>query len=238
MKPSTEEELLSRITVNRAIFGGKPIVRNRRLAVEHVLGMLAAGDTPETLLSGYPWLESEDIRACILYAQRLVGHDGLNRLCQSRPGEGSADVCVWGGAADVLRASQHEVEVVAEWPEDPGDEEILRHAAARGQVLVTIDKDFGELVVVRGRHTPASSGSSASALESRAQHVLRRFLVTATKSLRELWSRCSVAVCGSGPGRIPSQTIARDNREGASAHRRSEDDTTGVPSPDTGARGR
>lgn len=65
----TEEEILERITVNPGIFGGKPIIRGRRLAVEHVLGMLAAGDTPETLLEAYPWLEPEDIRACLVYAR-------------------------------------------------------------------------------------------------------------------------------------------------------------------------
>jgi uncharacterized protein (DUF433 family) len=70
-----EEKLLERITVNPRIFGGKPIIRGRRLAVEHVLGMLAAGDTPETILVGYPWLEAEDIRACSAYARRLVGHE-------------------------------------------------------------------------------------------------------------------------------------------------------------------
>ena len=64
-----EKGLLERITVNPKIFGGKPIVRGRRLAVEHVLGMLAAGDDPETILEGYPWLEKEDIRACLAYRQ-------------------------------------------------------------------------------------------------------------------------------------------------------------------------
>ena len=70
-----EEQLLKRITVDPRIFGGKPIIRGRRLAVEHVLGMLATGDTPETLLEGYPWLETEDILACLAYARRLVGHE-------------------------------------------------------------------------------------------------------------------------------------------------------------------
>ena len=37
--------------------------------------MLAAGDTPETLLKGYPWLEPEDIQACLFYAYRIVGHE-------------------------------------------------------------------------------------------------------------------------------------------------------------------
>ncbi|MGH2355488.1 MAG: DUF433 domain-containing protein [Chloroflexota bacterium] len=70
-----EKALLDRITINPAIFGGKPIIRGRRLAVEHVLGMLTAGDTPDIILEGYPWLEPEDIRACLLYAQRLVGRE-------------------------------------------------------------------------------------------------------------------------------------------------------------------
>lgn len=65
-----EQQLLKRITVDPAIFSGKPIIRERRLAVEHVLGMLAAGDTPEILLKGYPWLEREDIQACLVYARR------------------------------------------------------------------------------------------------------------------------------------------------------------------------
>jgi len=70
-----EQELLKRITVNPEIFGGKAIVRGRRLAVEHVLAMLAAGDTPETILEGYPWMEGEDVRACLLYAQRLIAQE-------------------------------------------------------------------------------------------------------------------------------------------------------------------
>jgi uncharacterized protein (DUF433 family) len=76
MKPRVEEDaLLSRITIDPQIFGGKPIIRGRRLAVEHVLSMLAAGDDLETILQGYPWLEREDIQACLVYARRLVGHE-------------------------------------------------------------------------------------------------------------------------------------------------------------------
>jgi uncharacterized protein (DUF433 family) len=66
----TENELLDRITVNPAILGGKPIIRGMRMAVEHVLGMLAAGDTPERLLREYPFLEAADIQACMAYARR------------------------------------------------------------------------------------------------------------------------------------------------------------------------
>ena len=75
-----ENELLKRITVNPKIFGGKPIIRGRRLAVEHVLGMLAAGDTAETIVEGYAWLEPEDVQACLVYARRHVGHERIEPL--------------------------------------------------------------------------------------------------------------------------------------------------------------
>lgn len=46
--PTDEDELLKRITVRSDIFGGKPIIRDMRFAVEHVLGQLAAGDRAAT----------------------------------------------------------------------------------------------------------------------------------------------------------------------------------------------
>ena len=75
-----ENTLLQRITVNPNIFGGKPIIRGRRLAVEHVLGMLAAGDNPEEILAHYPWLEMEDVQACFLYARKLVSRESIEPL--------------------------------------------------------------------------------------------------------------------------------------------------------------
>jgi uncharacterized protein (DUF433 family) len=78
-----EDALLARITVNPDVFGGKPIIRGRRLAVEHVLGMLAAGDSIEDLLREYPWLERDDVQACLVYAKRLVGHERIEPAVQS-----------------------------------------------------------------------------------------------------------------------------------------------------------
>jgi len=73
----TDADLLARITTDPAIFGGKPIVRGRRLAVEHVLAMLEAGDDVDTIVAGYPWLERADVLACIAYARRLVAHERI-----------------------------------------------------------------------------------------------------------------------------------------------------------------
>jgi uncharacterized protein (DUF433 family) len=75
-----EKKILQRITVNPHIFGGKPIIRGHRLAVEHVLAMLAAGDSTATILEGYPWLEQEDIQACLVYARKLIGHERVELL--------------------------------------------------------------------------------------------------------------------------------------------------------------
>ncbi|MCL4477025.1 MAG: DUF433 domain-containing protein [Nitrospirae bacterium] len=72
-----DEELLKRITFNPAIFGGKPIIRGMRIAVEHILGMMAAGSTVEELLEGYPFLEKEDIQACLVYAHRMIAHERI-----------------------------------------------------------------------------------------------------------------------------------------------------------------
>jgi uncharacterized protein (DUF433 family) len=70
-----ETAILERIICDPRIFDGMPIIRGHRLAVEHVLGMLADGDSTETILSGYPWMEREDVLACRAYAKRLVGHE-------------------------------------------------------------------------------------------------------------------------------------------------------------------
>jgi uncharacterized protein (DUF433 family) len=75
-----ESKLLERITVDPRIFGGKPIIRGHRLAVEHVLGMLAAGSTAEEILQGYDWLEPDDIKACLVYATRAVAQEHLEPL--------------------------------------------------------------------------------------------------------------------------------------------------------------
>jgi uncharacterized protein (DUF433 family) len=80
MSHMNEADLMKRITVNARIFGGKPIIRGRRLAVEHVLGMLAAGDSLEDLLRDYPWLQREDVLACLAYARRVVGHERVEPI--------------------------------------------------------------------------------------------------------------------------------------------------------------
>ena len=74
----SQADLIRRITSDPAIFGGKPIVRGRRLAVEHILSMLASGDSPQDLITAYHFVETDDIRACMLYAYKLVAHERVD----------------------------------------------------------------------------------------------------------------------------------------------------------------
>ena len=73
-----DDALLRRITVRSEVFGGKPIVRDMRIAVEHVLAMLASGDDTDTILQQYPALEAEDIRACLLFAHRSMAGEQVH----------------------------------------------------------------------------------------------------------------------------------------------------------------
>jgi predicted nuclease of predicted toxin-antitoxin system len=59
------------------------------------------------------------------------------------------DTCVWGGATTELNAAGHDAIWAGSWPNDPGDDEILKEAYREGRILVTADKDFGELAIVR-----------------------------------------------------------------------------------------
>lgn len=74
------QDLLSRITADPEIFGGKPIVRGMRISVELILSLLAQGESERDVLDDYPDLEPEDIRACLAYAHAAIAHDSLDAV--------------------------------------------------------------------------------------------------------------------------------------------------------------
>ena len=61
-----------RIVVDPDILVGKPVVRGTRIAVEHVVGLLAEGWTEQQVLDNYPGLSHEDVLACLQYASELL----------------------------------------------------------------------------------------------------------------------------------------------------------------------
>jgi len=71
---------LDRITADRDIFGGKPIIRGMRISVELILSLLAQGQTTTAILDDYPDLEEVDIRACLAYAHAVVANDRIDAV--------------------------------------------------------------------------------------------------------------------------------------------------------------
>ena len=69
--------IFPRITVDPAICTGKPCIRDLRLPVARLLGLLAAGETREAILTNYPFLETEDIDAALRYAAFLAEDETL-----------------------------------------------------------------------------------------------------------------------------------------------------------------
>ncbi len=59
---------MDRITYNPSQCGGRPCIRGMRIRVKDVLELLAAGVGESEILADYPYLEAEDIRACLVYA--------------------------------------------------------------------------------------------------------------------------------------------------------------------------
>lgn len=67
MQANDSAALLKRITSNPGIFGGAPIIRDKRVQVEVILGYLRSGWTNKQLLKDFPGLEQDDIEACLLW---------------------------------------------------------------------------------------------------------------------------------------------------------------------------
>jgi uncharacterized protein (DUF433 family) len=66
--------LLDRITMDPNVVHGRPAVRGTRIRVSDVLSLLAAGASEAEILADYPYLESDDVKACLEYAAAQAGH--------------------------------------------------------------------------------------------------------------------------------------------------------------------
>ncbi|MEZ4847747.1 MAG: DUF433 domain-containing protein [Bacteroidia bacterium] len=64
--------LIERITLNPAVCKGKPTIRNMRFTVAQMLELLAGGMSEAEILEDYPYVEKEDIQACLIYAAQIV----------------------------------------------------------------------------------------------------------------------------------------------------------------------
>jgi len=76
----SQENLLSRITMNPEVCFGKPTVRNMRYPVEMILELMSSGMTNEEILEDYESLDAEDLKACLLFASQLVKVNSINKI--------------------------------------------------------------------------------------------------------------------------------------------------------------
>jgi uncharacterized protein (DUF433 family) len=72
--PTGYADVVSRITFDPNQLGGRPCIRGLRVRVKDVLELLASGETEESILADYPYLEREDIRACLAFAATAADH--------------------------------------------------------------------------------------------------------------------------------------------------------------------
>jgi uncharacterized protein (DUF433 family) len=66
------KEIFERITFDPQIMGGRACIRGMRITVSLVLKLVANGMSTEEILEAYPYLEAEDIQACLWYAALLA----------------------------------------------------------------------------------------------------------------------------------------------------------------------
>ena len=151
---TASEDLLKRITARPDVFNGKPIIRDMRISVELILSLLSQGASHEELMDDYPDLEEEDILACIAYAHAVIAGDssgagiggiGMNFL---------VDRCAGRRLTQWLQSQGHDALDARELGPDPEDRALLERAVSENRILITMDKDFGELIHLHGRpHT-------------------------------------------------------------------------------------
>jgi uncharacterized protein (DUF433 family) len=72
-----------RITIDPTVFGGKPCIRGLRFPVSRLLGLLTAGETRESVLQNYPYLEAADIDEALRYAAYLADSQAVEQTAGS-----------------------------------------------------------------------------------------------------------------------------------------------------------
>jgi len=63
---------LDRVELNPRVCNGKPVIKGTRIPISVILDQIAAGDSWDTIVQGYPELKKEDIQAALLYASAVL----------------------------------------------------------------------------------------------------------------------------------------------------------------------
>jgi len=163
-----------RIEINPDVMTGKPVIKGTRLTVDHVIELRGADHR------GVSWdHRRRHLRLSLL---RVRGHQGRKGLPRARRlMRILADENLPGKAVQVLRDGGHDVLWIREASPGITDPEIMRIAVEEQRIIVTFDKDFGELAVTgQGQNPPAiillriSKPSPASTAETISQILSSR----------------------------------------------------------------
>ena len=169
-----ENALLKRITVDPERCGGRPTIRGMRIRVSDVLDMLATGETAETILAEYPYLEGGRSQGrATLWRSRHRPQDRERRVTHRFLIDAQLPIRLarWFERARDLKPAMSR----RSRSNNASDREIWRYAAESSAVIVSKDADFAQLAAVLARR------SSGSGWEMRPQSLCS--------------PRCSVA-CG------------------------------------------
>jgi uncharacterized protein (DUF433 family) len=72
-----------RLSLDPAVLVGKPVVKGTRLAVDFIVGLLAAGWTEQEIVANYPGIVADDVRACLAYAAEMLQQERVYPLAAS-----------------------------------------------------------------------------------------------------------------------------------------------------------
>ena len=137
------QDLIKRITLNPDVCFGKPTIRNMRYPVEMILDLLSAGMSPEELIEDYPALEGDDIKACLLFASKLIKVNSISK----------SNSCIMKFIVDAqlpfklkkwLNEQGHDAIHTDDLPTKhlTPDSEIIKIAEKEDRIVVSKDSDF------------------------------------------------------------------------------------------------
>jgi len=76
--PVASHAMSDRIEINPRVCGGQPIIKGTRVSVAGILEQLAANESWDSLLRGYPELTRADIQAALDYARQSILHTEIS----------------------------------------------------------------------------------------------------------------------------------------------------------------
>jgi uncharacterized protein (DUF433 family) len=71
------DNLLNRITIDKNVCNGKPSIRGMRFTVSQMVELIASGMTSKDILKDYPYIEADDIAACLKYASCILNNRSM-----------------------------------------------------------------------------------------------------------------------------------------------------------------